>query len=85
MEKGVPMKKTKQILAILTVILLAGLYISSLVLAIIGSPQAMAWLKVSIYCTIVLPVLIWIYTFIYRMLKGSDEEGKNDTKKSDGE
>ena len=79
------MKKVKQILAILTVILLAGLYISSLVLAIIGSPQAMDWLKVSIYCTIVLPVLIWIYTFIYRMLKGSDEEEKNDTKKSDGE
>ena len=47
------MKKVKQILAILTVVLLAGLYISSLVLAIIGSPQAMAWLKVSIYLSLI--------------------------------
>lgn len=68
------MKKVKRILAIITVILLVGLYIASLVLAIIGNEWAMDWLKVSIYCTFVLPVLIWIYTFIYKMLKGSDSQ-----------
>lgn len=72
------MKKAKRILAIFTIILLVGLYIASLVLAIIGSDRAMDWLKVSIYCSFVLPVLIWIYTFIYKMLKGSDSQDDTD-------
>lgn len=70
------MKKVKQILAVITVIILAGLYISTLIFALIGSENAFAWLKVSIYCSIVLPVLIWIYLFIYRMLKGSDDDSE---------
>jgi len=75
------MKKAKRVLAIITVILLAGLYISTLIFALIGSENAFAWFKVSIYCSIVLPVLIWIYTFIYRMLKGSDNEPSDEIKK----
>lgn len=68
------MKKVKRILAILLVIILAGLYISTLVFALIGSERAMDWLKVSIYSTIVLPVLLWAYSFVYKLLKKSGEE-----------
>lgn len=63
------MKKVKQILAILLVIVLVGLYVSTLVFALIGSPDAMNLLKASIYATIVFPVLIWAYTFVYKLLK----------------
>jgi hypothetical protein len=28
----------------------------------------------SIYCTFLVPVLIWTYSFIYKLLKGSDTE-----------
>lgn len=74
------MKKVKQVLAILLILILIGLYVSTLVFAIIGSERAMVWLKISIYATIVLPVLLWAYGFIYKMIKDDNEKkGKNDT------
>ena len=42
------MKKVKQVLAILLILILIGLYVSTLVFAIIGSERAMVWLKISI-------------------------------------
>ena len=70
------MKKLKQITALIGVIALAGLYISTLVLALIGSEQALNLLKTAVYATIVLPVLLWAYSFIYRMLKGNQDDFK---------
>ena len=70
------MKKLKQITALIGVIALAGLYISTLVLALIGSEQALNLLKTAVYATIVLPVLLWAYSFIYRMLKGKQDDFK---------
>ena len=61
------MKKLKQITALIGVIALAGLYVSTLVLALIGSEQCINLLKAAVYATIVLPVLLWAYSFIYRM------------------
>ena len=78
------MKKVKQILAITGCILLVALYVSTLVFALIGSENAMNCLRASIYATIVVPVLIWAYTFIYRLLKyhysykNKDEDTEND-------
>lgn len=72
------MRKLKQIFAIILVIFLAGLYVSTLVFALIGSDQAMDWLKASIYATIVLPVLLWAYSFIYRLTKKQKESGSDD-------
>lgn len=63
------MKKTKQILAILGIILLASLYVATLVFAIIGSENAMNWFRASVYATVVVPVLIWAYGFVYRLLR----------------
>ena len=70
------MKKIKQVLAILLILILIGLYVSTLVFAIIGSERAMVWLKISIYATIVLPVLLWAYGFIYKMIKDDNEKKK---------
>ena len=73
------MKKLKQITALIGVIALVGLYVSTLVLALIGSEEAINLLKVAVYATIVLPVLLWAYSFIYRLLKGkqNDDASKN--------
>lgn len=57
------MKKTKQILAMIGVILLAALYLGTLVLAILGKdffPMFMAALAT----TIALPVILWLYTLM---------------------
>lgn len=78
------MKKVKRIIALLGVILLLALYISTIVLACIGSENALNLLRAAIYATIVVPVLLWAYSFIYKLLKNNysqkdkeDVSGKN--------
>lgn len=68
------MKKVKQILAIIGIILLAGLYLSTLFCALSSSDNFMNLLMASIYATVVIPVLIWAYTFIYRLIKKKDDD-----------
>lgn len=73
------MKKIKQILAILGCILLVGLYVSTLVFALIGSEDTMNLFRASVYATVVVPVLIWAYSFIYRLLKNHFGDSKKDS------
>lgn len=68
------MKKIKQILAIIGVIILAGLYISTIVCAVSASENFMNMLMTSIYASVIIPVLIWAYSFIYKLIKKDSEE-----------
>lgn len=66
------MKKTKQILAMIGVILLAALYLGTLVLAILGKdffPMFMAALAT----TMVLPIILWLYTLMEKSRKKKKE------------
>lgn len=75
------MQKVKRILAMIGVILLALLYLSTVAFAILGR-DFMNWLMASVVATIMIPVLIWAYGFIYRLLKGDNSrsnENKNNT------
>lgn len=72
------MKKIKQILAMAGVIFLIALYVSTLVLALIGSERALQLLRVDVYATIVVPVLLWAYSFIYRLLKDNRPDDEDD-------
>ena len=65
------MKKTKRILAIIGILLLVSLYVVTLVLALTDDPNTMAVFRASLYCTFLIPVLIWAYTFIYKLLKNN--------------
>ena len=68
--KELPMKKKlnlKQIFAIIAIVLLAGLYISCLVLALIQSEWATKLLQLSIVMTILVPVTIYIFMMFYRL------------------
>ena len=76
------MKKTKRILALIGVVLLVLLYLSTLFFALSGNENAMDYFKVSVYATIIVPVLIWAYTFIYKLMNGED---KNDNLSDDEE
>jgi dolichyl-phosphate-mannose--protein O-mannosyl transferase len=69
------MKKAKQILAIIGVILLVGLYVTTLVLAITDNSATMNVFFASIVATVMIPVLIWAYTFIYRLVTGKGDKG----------
>mgnify|MGYP004471334109 FL=1 len=71
------MKKVKQILAILGVVLLLGLYVITLIMAVTDNTSTLSMLEASVVATILIPILMWAYSFIYRLLKkyyGSDED-----------
>lgn len=65
--------KAKRILAIIGVILLAILYLSTLVFALLGR-DFMNWLMAAIVASIMIPVMIWAFGFIYKLVKGDKEE-----------
>lgn len=76
------MKKVKRILAIIGVILLIGLYLSTLFCAFSSSDNFMNMLMASIYATVVIPILIWAYTLIYRLIKKGSDTDEDDAKGS---
>lgn len=63
------MEKVKRILALIGAIILIGLYIATLFCALSSSGNFMNMLMASIYATVVIPVLIWAYSFVYKLLK----------------
>lgn len=75
------MKKTKQILALIGVVILIGLYVSTLVCALSSSENFMNMLMASIYATVIIPALIWAYTFIYRLVRKDSDDEKKDSMK----
>lgn len=70
------MKKMKQILALAGAILLFALYASTLVLALIGSDHALTLLKAAIACTVIVPVFLYAYILVYRIVKKDDTEDR---------
>ena len=58
--------QAKRILAIVAIVLLVGMYITSLVLAIIHSPAALNFLKISLGATLIVPIILY---FIMMFLK----------------
>ena len=84
-ERDIPLKiseqvfkKVKQILAIIGIVVLVGLYVSTIVCALSSSDNFMNLLLASVCATVIIPVLIWAYSFIYKLLKKDrdDEEKK---------
>lgn len=71
------MKKAKQIAAIISIILLAGMYVLTLVFAIFDRSETMALLKTSVYCSIVIPVFLYVFLLITKLIK---DKGNENTK-----
>lgn len=67
------MKKKKQILAWIGIILLIGLYLLTLILAVIGSEATQGLLMACIACTIVIPCLIYGMIVIARLLENRNQ------------
>lgn len=65
------MKKGKRILAMIGVILLVLLYLSTLVFAILGK-NFLNWLMAAIAATIMLPILIWLYELLAQKIQDKE-------------
>lgn len=69
-------RNAKRIGAIAGIVFLLIMYIITLVFALMDGEQAAGWFKASIYCTIVVPVLLYAFQLIYRLLKKRRDENK---------
>ena len=72
------MKKLKRILALIGAVLLAGMYLCTLVFALIGSSAATGLFRASVAATILIPVLLYGYILIARLLKDRNSDGMSD-------
>lgn len=79
------MKKTKQVLAILGVVFLVSLYIITLICAFTDNSATMQVFMASLFATVVIPVLIWAYMLIYRLIKKNDpgQEKQEESRKKE--
>lgn len=70
------MKKGKRILAIIGVVILAALYLITLVTAIFATPASKDFFKISLLATIMIPLVVYIYMLVVRLVfgNGSEEE-----------
>lgn len=73
--------KTKRIMAIIGIVILLGLYITALLLAVLGDENSTPWFMAAICATIIVPILIWIYQWLYKLLK----KDVSDTHKNSGQ
>ena len=62
------MKKIKQVVAIVMCVLLVGMYVASFVAAIFAKPQAHGLFMASVGMTIMIPLRLYAYTIIYRVI-----------------
>ncbi len=75
------MKKTKRFLALVGAVLLVAMYLSTLVFALMKNENSTNMLMASIACTILIPVLLYAYTLMYRVLGNKNDPA---SKKEDG-
>ena len=61
---------SKQVVALIGVILLVLLYIATLIVAIFDNSDSGKWFMGCILATVAVPLLIWIYTWMYGKLTG---------------
>lgn len=67
----------KQILAILCIVLLLGMYLSTLVFALIRSPWAQTMLKISLLGTFGIPIVIYVIFMFYKLTRKSSNPEDN--------
>ncbi len=69
---------SKQVVAIIGIVLLILMYIMTLVTAIADSSASAKWFRLSLFGTLAIPLVIWIYTWMYARLTGKHAIGDPD-------
>ena len=63
-------KHPKQIAAIIGILLLMLLYIATLISALVDSSATKSWFRMCLFATVAVPLLLWIYIWMYGKLTG---------------
>ncbi len=72
------MKKAQRIFALLGVILLVLMYVSTLIFAFLDSSATMGLFKISIAGTIFIPVILYAMTLFHKLFSKNDSEDSTD-------
>ena len=73
--------RAQRIAAIIGVCILAALYLTALISAFFDSPLACSVLMAAIFCTIVIPVFIYLFGKAAKWFSGKQEPKEEDQKK----
>lgn len=68
------MKKVKQILAILAIVLILGLNLFVVYAAFTTTENSMGLFGGAIVAMVMIPILLWIYLYIFKLMKKRNEE-----------
>ena len=74
------MKRMKQILAILGIVLIIGVNVLLVFAAGTASENNMGVFEAAVVTMILAPVLLWIYMYIYKLMKKRNEDKENSEK-----
>lgn len=67
-------QKIKRILALLAVVLIFLLYLITFLLSLLKSEQAKELLMISLVATVVIPVLLYVYLWLFRIFHKRKKE-----------
>lgn len=67
-------KNPKQIAALICVVLLVSMYITTFIAACLDTPGSGRFFAACLAATIILPVLLWIFVWFYGLLKERQAE-----------
>lgn len=76
------MKKLKKIFAIAGVIILLGMYLLTFISAIFATPNSHALFLGSLAATIIVPIFLYAYSLIYRVVYKNDKQDIQNTGES---
>lgn len=67
------MEKLKRIICLILVLVIIGLYITTLVLAIMGNSVSERLFMASLYATVLFPVCLYIFSWLSKVFSGKEE------------
>ena len=70
------MKSMKRTLAVIALILIAAMYVVTLILAFSSSEAAGRWFIASLACTFLFPALLYIYLWICKLMSRDPKSDK---------
>lgn len=70
------MDKLKRIFALVGAVLLVLLYVITFILSFMSSPASKDWLTASIAATVIIPVFLYAYILIVRVMKNHAQESR---------
>ncbi len=74
------MKNIKRVLAIGMIIVLVAMYIWAFIASMMTGPKAKGIFNAAIFCTVFFPILLYVYMWTAKWLKGRGVDKKADLK-----